>query len=102
MAEVNVVEQKDAGRYMINSGPYYQQFLDGYYPYHVSLTVNYPAYLLDISRVTPEAQPLFRVFPGNNQLAIDTWFEGVLNIEIEFSARSSPENSRKSQQHSSL
>ena len=34
-ADVNVVEKLKQGSYAINSGPYYLQFLDGYYPYHV-------------------------------------------------------------------
>lgn len=86
-ADVNVVEKKRKGVYVINSGPYYQRFLDGYYPYHVSLTVNFPGDLVEISEVTPPSQPLFNVRSGKNQLSIDTWFEGLLNIQVTFTAK---------------
>jgi hypothetical protein len=86
-ADVNVVEKMKQGVYVINSGPYYLQFLDGYYPYHVSLTVNYPGDLVEISRVSPPSQPLFNVHSADNRLLIDTWFEGVLNIQVSFTEK---------------
>ena len=82
-AEVNVLEKQGPDNFVINSGPYYQQFFDGYYPYHVSLTLNYPGELVRVSRVSPPSQPLFNVRAGKHQLSIDTWFEGVLTIKIE-------------------
>lgn len=83
-AEVNVFEKQTADDFVINSGPYYQQFLDGYYPYHVSLTINYPEDHIRVSQISPPAQPLFHVFTGDHQLKIDAWFEGVLTIKISF------------------
>lgn len=83
-AQVNIIEQKGPGIFVIKSGPYYQQFLDGYYPYRVSLIVNFPDDLVRVSGVSPPSQPLFNVRAGEHQLAIDTWFEGILTIKIEF------------------
>jgi hypothetical protein len=83
-AEVNVLEKRGPDNFVINSGPYYQQFLDGYYPYHVSLTVNFPGELVRVNRVSPPSQPLFNIRTGEHQLSIDTWFEGVLTIQVEF------------------
>ena len=83
-AEVNVFEKRGPDNFVINSGPYYQQFFDGYYPYHVSLIVNFPSELVRVSGVSPPSQPLFNVRAGEHQLSIDTWFEGALTIQIEF------------------
>lgn len=83
-AEVNVLDKQRSGNFVITSGPYYQQFLDGYYPYHVSLSVNYPENLVRISHTSPSSQPLFKVHTVNGLLYVDTWFEGILNIRIEF------------------
>jgi hypothetical protein len=83
-AEVNVFEKRGPNNFVINSGPYYQQFFDGYFPYHVSLIVNFPGELVRVSGVSPPSQPLFNVRAGEHQLSIDTWFEGALTIQIEF------------------
>ncbi|MCG6938970.1 MAG: hypothetical protein LJE83_12470 [Gammaproteobacteria bacterium] len=83
-AEVNVLDKRGADNFVINNGPYYQQFFDGYFPYHVSLTVNFPGELVRVSGVSPHSQPLFNVRAGEHQLSIDTWFEGILTIQIEF------------------
>lgn len=83
-AEVNIFEKRGPNNYVINSGPYYQQFFDGFFPYHVSLIVNFPGELVRVSGVSPPSQPLFNVRTGEHQLSIDTWFEGVLTIQIEF------------------
>ena len=83
-AEVNIFEKRGPDNFVINSGPYYQQFFDGYFPYHVSLVVNFPGALVQVSGVTPPSQPLFEVRAREHQLSIDTWFEGVLTIQVEF------------------
>ena len=83
-AEVKVLEKQGPDNFVINSGPYYQRFLDGYFPYHVSLTVNFPGELVRVSGVSPYSQPLFNVHTGDHQLSINTWFEGILTIHIEF------------------
>jgi len=86
-AEVNVLEKKTADVFVISSGPYYQQFFDGYYPYHVSLKINYPEDLIRVSHVSPPAQPLFNVLSGEHQLSIEAWFEGILTIQITFTRK---------------
>lgn len=86
-AEVKVFEKQSADVFVINSGPYYQQFFDGYYPYHVSLKVNYPEDLIRVSHISPPAQPLFHVVSGEHQLSVDTWFDGILTIQIVFTRK---------------
>jgi hypothetical protein len=83
-AEVNVLEKRGPDNFVVNNGPYYQKFFDGYFPYHVSLTVNFPGELVRVSGVSPPLQPLFNIRAEEHQLSIDTWFEGILTIQIEF------------------
>ena len=70
--------------YTLVKGPYHRRFLDGYYPYHVSLSIHYPHKLLSLSSTEPAAQSGFSVIDANNTIMIDAWFEGVLNIRINF------------------
>lgn len=89
-ADIQVMEKQvsddEGGLYIINSGPYHLRFLDGYYPYHVTLMVNYPVDLIKFDRISPHSQPLFDVIDDNNHLSIDTWFKGILNIHIVFTS----------------
>lgn len=82
-AEINVIEKSGNG-YVINNGPYHLRFLDGYYPYHVTLSIIYPAELISVSEITPPPQPLFNVQTDAGQLTIDTWFVGVLTMQVYF------------------
>ena len=83
-ADINVFKKTGDGIYVIDSGPYHLRFFDGYYPYHVSLTVSYPTEHIKFREISPPSQPLFRVKASGDYLTIDTWFEGVLNIRMEF------------------
>lgn len=82
-AEINVIEKSGNG-YVINNGPYHLRFLDGYYPYHVTLSILYPAELISVSAISPPPQPLFNVQADAGQLSIDAWFVGVLTMQIYF------------------
>ena len=85
-AEVQILEKTSQDTFVLSNGPYYRQFLDGYYPYHVTVSISYPANKLKYTRITPASQSLFEVVQQAGKLLLDTWFEGVLLIDIKFSA----------------
>jgi hypothetical protein len=84
-AEVQILEKTGQGSFVLSNGPYYRRFLDGYYPYHVTVSISYPAEKLNYTRISPAPQPLFEVIQQPGRLLVDTWFEGVLLIDIKFS-----------------
>jgi hypothetical protein len=83
-AMVKVIEQTDSKHYVLRYGPYYRRFLDGYYPYHISLTVNYPSRDFSVENIIPHQQEYFQVKQAQNRLSVDTWFEGELLLEFVF------------------
>lgn len=87
-AEINILEkmarhQGQGHRFRMTNGPYHLRFLDGYYPFHLSLTIVYPGDTLSICSLSPAPQPLFEVADDAGVLTIETWFEGELTIEME-------------------
>ena len=84
-AVVQILEKTGQDTFVLKNGPYYRRFLDGFYTYHVSVNISYPAYRLKYSRISPAPQPLFEVIQGPGKLSVDTWFEGVLQVDINFS-----------------
>ena len=86
-AEVQILEKASQDSFVLSNGPYYRRFLDGYYPYHVTVSISYPAEKLKYTRISPAPQPLFEVVQQPGKLLVDTWFEGVLFINIKFSHR---------------
>ncbi len=84
-AEVQILEKTSQDTFVLSNGPYYRQFLDGYYPYHVTVSISYPADKLKYTRISPAPQPLFEVIQQPGKLLVDTWFEGILMIDIKFS-----------------
>jgi hypothetical protein len=75
--------QPDGG-FLLRSGPFHRRFLDGYFPLHVTLEVRFPAASLKYAGTRPESQPGFSVTRRPGSVAIDSWFAGMLNIEIAF------------------
>lgn len=86
-AEVRIFYQNPDRTYSLVNGPFHRRFLDGYYPYHVTLTIHYPGQRLIVERTNPAAQTAFEVTQLANSLTIDSHFEGVLNTEIIFRER---------------
>jgi len=82
-AMVKILKQEKQFFYLSN-GPYHRKFFDGYYPYHISLMVHFPANRIGLKQITPAPQPLFQPKLNAGQIMIDTWFEGILKIAIEF------------------
>jgi hypothetical protein len=85
-AEVQLLENTAEDSYVLSYGPYYRRFLDGYYPYHVTVIIDYPERHLRYADVSPSPRPLFELIKQPGKLIMDTWFEGVLLVNITFSA----------------
>jgi hypothetical protein len=83
-AETRAFWPDDQGGFILKNGPYMRRFLDGYYPMHVSLTIQYPGQLLRFHSSRPAPQPGFQIHEKEDQLDIDTWFAGRLFTEIRF------------------
>lgn len=83
-ANVRVFYNNFDGSYTLRNGPYYRKFLDGYYPYHVTMTVTYPGDLLLFRGISPEVQEGFKIIQNPNQVKVDAWFDGALRTEMIF------------------
>ncbi len=83
-AEVQILEKTSQDTFVLSNGPYYRRFLDGFYPYHVTVSISYPADKLKYTRISPAPHALFDVIQLSGKLLVDTWFEGVLQIDIKF------------------
>ncbi len=86
-ARVKILNKNGLGEYVLEVGPYHRKFLDGYYPYHVTMTVYYPSQMLKLVSISPGEQNGFRINRGSDSLSIDAWFEGRLNIKTVFQNR---------------
>lgn len=77
------------GSYEWHGGPYMRRFLDGYFPMHVKLAVDYPAARLRLTAIEPPAVRLKTVsLPGHVHL--DVLFEGRLEVSLRFAAVPAP------------
>lgn len=85
-AQIRVL-YREGDTFKLVNGPYHRRFLDGYYPYHVSFHVRYPAQQLELTATRPEAQPGFKVDRSPGSIDIDAWFEGKLMTEMIFRRR---------------
>ena len=83
-ADVKILHRLSNNSYGMQNGPYHRKFLDGYYPYHVSLMVHYSNNEIQVKQVVPEAQHGFYVTEKRDSLSIDSWFKGELLIGFEF------------------
>lgn len=83
-AEVRVFYQNPDLTFSLINGPYHRRFLDGYYPYHITLNIKFPGHILQLQETIPEQTKNFLVSVKRNSLLVDTTFEGILNIETKF------------------
>ncbi len=83
-AESWALQRQGEGRYTLANGPYMRRFLDGYYPMHVSMDVDYPEPCLQPLGTWPQAQPGLRVVMRPGRISLDAWFEGRLLTRIRF------------------
>lgn len=86
-AEVRILTQNPDQSFSLISGPYHRRFLDGFYPFHLSLHITYPEKLLSFRESIPKQTNKFSVTNLNNELFIEAYFEGILNIEIRFNKK---------------
>lgn len=84
-SEVKILHCLSSNICSIKNGPYHRKFLDGYYPYHVSLRVNYPQHYLQFESSEPGGQKGFNVQAFSDRVEIESWFEGELMITLLFS-----------------
>jgi len=75
----------DDGSYTLHNGPFMRRFLDGYYPMHVSLDVEYQGTGLKLDEISPIIQDGFHLNSNRVRLGVDAWFEGKLRTKIRFS-----------------
>ena len=90
IAESRALQQWAPGRYRLRNGPYMRRFLDGYYPLHLTVQIDYPAHLFALQSArpgTPDA-PVITHEPG--RIHWDVWFRGKLYTEFIFSSNQRP------------
>jgi hypothetical protein len=90
MAEVRILKPNKKGGFILRNGPYYRKFLDGYYPFHVMVNINYPKSSLTLNTTHPKPQSGFDVEEENGRLTMDAWFEGKLMVEAQFNQVATP------------
>ena len=83
-ARVRIFYSNPDGSYSLINGPFHRKFLDGYFPYHLTLEVEYPANKLRLKQTIPAEQPGFSVEQGISKILLDGIFEGILNVELIF------------------
>ncbi len=79
----NFYQNPDLSFSLVN-GPYHRRFLDGFYPYRLTLHVIFTDTGLQTVKTQPQAQAGFSINQQQDRLLIETLFEGMLNIEINF------------------
>ncbi|WP_052501392.1 alpha/beta fold hydrolase [Thiomicrospira microaerophila] len=80
-AQTWALQKLDKG-YLIERGPFMRRFLDGYFPMHVELTINWPDLSIKTTQIVPEPQPGLVVKTDKNALQIDYYFQGQLKPQI--------------------
>ena len=85
IAQVQILIPTNEGGYRLRNGPYFRKFLDGYYPFHLKLKINYPSSILSLQTTTPSQQSGFKVVRDDGKVTMDAWFEGKLAVEARFS-----------------
>lgn len=71
------------GTYAWTGGPYLRRFLDGYFPMHVKVAIDYPADAIQVQSIEPAPLRLRAVtVPGH--VRMDALFEGRLVITVQF------------------
>lgn len=71
--------------YKIERGPFMRKFLDGYYPLHVVLQINWDDLDLKVAKLTPSPQTGVEIELNNQSLHVRYWFRGELRPQIYLS-----------------
>ncbi len=72
------------GSYRLTNGPFMRKFLDGYFPIHVTIDVDFSATSLQLVSIEPAAQSGFKVSQTAKTVSLDAWFEGRLKTKLTF------------------
>ena len=72
------------GSFHLTNGPFMRKFLDGYYPIHVTIDVNFAATNLELVQFEPIRQDGFKVTKTAKTINMDAWFEGRLKTNLLF------------------
>jgi len=91
-AEARVFYLNTNGSFSLRNGPYYRKFLDGYYPYNVTMLINYPDSQLIYMGSNPPTQEGFEITQSRNQININAWFDGALKTEIWFERKNNSQS----------
>lgn len=83
-ADIQTFYKGPDGQFVLRNGPFHRKFLDGYFPLHVTLDIQYPEQTLGYMDTTPAMQPGFDVRHRKGLVQIDAWFAGSLNTEVRF------------------
>jgi len=83
-AHVRALVVNEDGSYSLHNGPFMRRFLDGYYPLHLSMEIDYSASGLQLVDVHPVEQRGFSINDDGRHVSFDTWFEGRLQTEFLF------------------
>ena len=87
LAGVQILYQQPDGGFVMRNGPFYRGFLDGYFPFHVTLDISYPQQLLSFKNTHPAPQAGFEVTHARGSVRIDARFAGTLKTEIRFNKK---------------
>jgi len=82
--EVRIFYKNKDGSFKLMNGPFHRKFLDSYFPFHLTLKINYPSTQLKFISSKPKSQFGFVVKQSDNTLLIDSYFTGKLYTEIIF------------------
>lgn len=72
------------GTFTLRNGPFMRKFLDGYYPLHVTVDVEFAGTGLKLVTISPVAQAGFKIDLAMTKVSLDAWFEGRLLTELTF------------------
>ena len=78
-----IVPHPQAEGYLIENGPFMRRFLDGYYPMHVRLEIDWPAGMLELANSQPPAQPGLTIEADKAGIDLEAHFEGRLVSRLQ-------------------
>ncbi len=81
-ARSQMLKSSANGQYVLENGPFMRRFLDGYFPMHVTVVVNWGDLDLTLARTEPAAQPGFEVTASAYGVIVEALFEGRLNTAL--------------------
>ncbi len=79
-----------AGDLLLRNGPFHRAFLDGYFPFHVTMHIIFPEQSLRFAGSEPAAQPGFQLTTDRGLVSIDSWFVGTLSTQVYFTREALP------------